>query len=139
MRSALTPFDTDVKTDVLARRRDRVRLDDPPLLEVVKNTADDVVTLVTAEVKLARLELAAGLRHAVGRAGWMAAGLTALLVGYLVAVAALATWLSTFWGWPGALAVTALSQAILGGCILWATPAGITEPRRPTSSGETRG
>lgn len=135
MRSVLTPLDTDA----VARRGDRVQLAEPPLLEVVKNTADDLVTLVTAEVKLARLEIAAGLRHAVDRAGWVAAGLTALLVGYLVAVAALAAWLSTFWGWPGALAVTALSQAILGGCILWATPAGITDSRRSASSGEPHG
>jgi hypothetical protein len=130
---------TPLETDAVARRGDRVRLAEPPLLEVVRSTADDLVSLMTAEVKLARLEVAAGLRHAVDRAGWMAAGLTALLVGYLVAVAALATWLSTLWGWPGALAVTALSQGILGGCILWAMPPGITDSKRSASSREPRG
>jgi len=127
-----------LNTDALARRGDRVRLADPPLLEVVRNTADDLVTLVRAEVKLARLEVAAGLRQTLDRAGWMAAGVTALLVGYLVAVGALASWLSTLWGWPGALAVTALSQAILGGCILWAMPAATTESRRSPTSGDPR-
>jgi putative superfamily III holin-X len=135
MRSLLTPLDSDA----VARRGDRVHLAEPPLLEVVKNTADDLVTLVTAEVKLARLEVVAGLRHAVDRAGWMAAGFTTLLVGYLGAVAALAAWLSTFWGWPGALAVTALSQGILGGCILWAMPAEITDSSRSPSSREPHG
>lgn len=135
MRSVLTPLDTDA----VARRADRVRLAEPPLLEVVKNTADDLVTLVTAEVKLARLEVAAGLRHAVDRAGWMAAGLTTLLVGYLAAVAALAVWLSHFWGWPGALAVTALSQGILGGSILWAMPPAIADSSRSASSREPHG
>lgn len=135
MPSVLTPLDSDA----LARRGERARLADPPLMEVVKNTADDLVTLVTAEVKLARLEIAAGLRHAVDRAGWMAAGLIALGVGYLVAVAALAAWLRTFWGWPGALAVTALSQVILGGCILWAMPPGATDSKRSAASGGPHG
>lgn len=133
MRSLPTPLDTDA----LARRGERLRSADPPLIQVVRNTADDLVTLLRAEVKLARLEVAAGLRQAVDRAGWIAAGVTALLVGYLVAVGALAAWLGTLWGWPGALAVTALSQAILGGCILWAMPAGAGQSRRSPASGRS--
>lgn len=93
-----------------------------PLTEIVKETATDLVTLVTAEVKLARLEMLAGLRHAVGRATWVAVGAVPLLTAYLLAVAALALWLRTIWGWAGSLAATAVAQAIIGGAVLWTLP-----------------
>jgi uncharacterized membrane protein YqjE len=93
-----------------------------PLTEIVKETATDLVTLVTAEVKLARLELLAGVRHAMGRAAWLAIGAVPLVTAYLLAVAALAVWLRTVWGWAGSLAATAVAQAIIGGAVLWTLP-----------------
>jgi len=101
-----------------------------PLTEIVKDTATDLVTLVTAEVKLARLELLAGVRHAMGRAAWIAIGAVPLVTAYLLAVAALAFWLRGIWGWPGGLAATAVSQAVIGGAVLWTLPSST-----PASSG----
>ena len=85
-----------------------------PLTEIVKDTATDLVTLVTAEVKLARLELLAGARNAISRAAWIAIGAVPLLTAYLLGVGALAVWLHTLWGWAGGLAATAVAQAIIG-------------------------
>lgn len=93
-----------------------------PLSEIVKDTATDLVTLVTAEVKLARLELLAGVRHAMGRAAWVAIGAVPLITAYLLGVGALAVWLQTLWGWAGGLAATAVAQAIIGGAVLWTLP-----------------
>lgn len=105
----------------------------PPLTEIVKATASDLVTLVTAEVKLARLELLSSARHVAGRAGWMAVSAVPLLTAYLLGVVALAVWLHTFWSWAGALAVTAVGQAIVGGGILWAAPTTSTVHRAPAA------
>ena len=126
MRSLPSPPNTNTLHPYAGQR--------PPLTEVVRDTAADLVTLVTAEVKLARLELLAGARQMVGRAGWIIAGVIPLLIGYLAGVAAFAVWLSTFWGWPGGLAATAVSQAILGGALLWATPSTSPVVRRPAAS-----
>lgn len=130
---------TPTSTDALSGRGERTRMTELPLSDIVRSTANDLVTLVTAEVKLAKLEVTSSVRHALDRAGWVVAGVTALVVGYLVGVAALAAWLSTFWGWPGALAVTALSQAILGGAVLWVAPSGTTEAPHDSSSGGSHG
>ena len=100
-----------------------------PLTEIVKDTATDLVTLVTAEVKLARLELLAGIRHTLGRATWVAIGAVPLITAYLLAVAALAAWLRTVWGWAGGLAATAVAQAIIGGAVLWTLPCSTPAPR----------
>jgi len=100
-----------------------------PLSEIVKETATDLITLVTAEVKLARLELLAGIRHAMGRAAWVAIGAVPLITAYLLGVAALAAWLRTMWGWAGGLAATAVAQAIVGGAILWTLPSSTSAPR----------
>lgn len=102
-----------------------------PLTEIVKETATDLVTLVTAEVKLARLELLAGIRHTMGRAAWIAIGAVPLITAYLLGVAALAAWLRTVWGWAGGLAATAVAQAIIGGAVLWTLPC--STPATPAS------
>lgn len=100
----------------------RAEMSRAPLSEIVKETATDLVTLVTAEVKLARLQLQAGVRHALGRATWVALGAVPLITAYLLGVAALAVWLRNVWGWAGALAATAVAQAIIGGAVLWTLP-----------------
>jgi len=92
---------------------------EPPLSEVIKSTAGDLVNLATAEVKLARFEIAANIRQAADRVGWLAAAAIPLLLGYLLALAALAAWLRTLWDWPAALATVAASQALIGGLIMW--------------------
>jgi hypothetical protein len=107
-----------------------------PLSEIVKATATDLVTLVTAEVKLARLELLAGIRHAMGRAAWVAIGAVPLITAYLLAVVALAAWLRTVWGWAGGLAATAVAQAIIGGAVLWTLPC--STPTSPASRDPSR-
>jgi len=112
-----------------------------PLSEIVKETATDLITLVTAEVKLARLELLAGVRHAMGRATWVAIGAVPLVTAYLLAVAALALWLRTLWGWAGGLAATAVAQAIIGGAVLWTLPCSTPaspSPRTLSPSDTTR-
>lgn len=108
-----------------------------PLTEIVKDTATDLVTLVTAEVKLARLELFAGVRHAMGRAAWIAIGAVPLITAYLLAVVALAVWLRTVWGLAGGLAATAVSQAIIGGAVLWTLPG--STPASSGTSGPSSG
>jgi len=100
-----------------------------PLSEIVKETATDLITLVTAEVKLARLELLTGIRNSMGRAAWVAVGAVPLITAYLLAVAALAAWLRTVWGWAGGLAATAVTQAIVGGAVLWTLPCSTPAPR----------
>lgn len=91
---------------------------EPGVAEIVKSTAADVVHLATAEARLLKLELAEKLRTGVGRTVWVAVGVAPLATGYLCGVAALAAWLTTLVGLPGALGITALSQAALGGVIL---------------------
>src|SRR5216117_1432752 len=83
----------------------------PPITEVGKNTASDLVALVTAEVKLARLELLTGARHVLSRATWTLIAIVPMLVAYVAGVAALAAWLVGRWGWPAGLGATAASQA----------------------------
>ena len=109
-----------------------------PLTEIVKETASDVVTLVTAEVKLARLELLAGVRHAMGRATWVAIAAVPLVTAYVLAVAALAVWLRTIWGWAGGLAATAVAQAIIGGAVLWTLPCSTPASPGPRSLGPSQ-
>lgn len=104
-----------------------------PLTEIVKDTATDLVTLVTAEVKLARLELLAGARNAISRAAWIAIGAVPLLTAYLLGVGALAVWLHTLWGWAGGLAATAVAQAIIGGAVLWTLPSSTATSSGPRS------
>ena len=111
--------------------RSRSETSRAPLTEIVKETAKDLVTLVTAEVKLARLELVAGLRRAMGRATWVAIGAVPLVTAYLLAVAALAVWLRSVWGWAGGLAATAVAQAIIGGAVLWTLPCSTAAPPSP--------
>jgi hypothetical protein len=101
-----------------ARREPTVRTSAPPLSDVVKSAVGELIELASAEVKLARLEITASLAANARRAARAAAGAIPLLVGYLLAVAALVAGLRTWWGWPGSLGAAALSQVVLGVSIL---------------------
>lgn len=98
---------------------------EPGLADVVKSTAADVVHLASAELRLAKLELTEDIRTQAGRLALLVAGSIPLLVAYLLALAALVIWVRPMFGLAGALALVALSQAVLGAVIV-----AVASPRR---------
>jgi hypothetical protein len=93
--------------------------------------AEDALTLLAAQIKLARLEVSADLRRGLQGGVRVALFVPPLVIGYVFAMMALASWLGGQWGRPAALASVAALQivpAALG--IVWAlaalrlTPAG---------------
>ena len=89
--------------------------------EVAQGAAEDALTLLAAQLKLARLEVAADLRRGLQGGVRIALFLPPLVVGYVFAMTALAAWLGGYWGRPAALASVAALQigpAALG--IVWA-------------------
>jgi uncharacterized membrane protein YqjE len=91
---------------------------------VARDAAEDLVDLVSAQIRLARLEVSADLRQALKRLARLALFLPPLVVGYAFAMAALASWLGTRWGHPIALgAVAALQLVVAGVGILWSLSA----------------
>lgn len=79
------------------------------------NTAEGLADLFAAQIKLARLELSLDLRLALKRVGRIALFIPPLVVGYAFAMAALASFLATYWGRIAALgSVAALQIAVAG-------------------------
>jgi Putative Actinobacterial Holin-X, holin superfamily III len=86
----------------------------PSLGDVARSAATDLVDLVIAQIKLARLELATDARHAVQRAVGVAAFAIPVVVGYAFAMAAAASFLSGYCGWPLALLAISVLQLVVG-------------------------
>ncbi len=94
------------------------------LIDVAKIAAEDLLDLVAAQIKLARLELAADLRASITRVVWIALFIPPLVVGYAFGMAAIASWLAGYWGRPAALACIAGLQIVPAGVgILWSLSA----------------
>src|SRR3954452_6201819 len=92
--------------------------------EVAQVAAEDALTLLAAQIKLARLEVSADLRRGLQGGVRVALFVPPLVVGYVFAMMALASWLSGPWGRPAALASVAALQilpAAIG--IVWALAA----------------
>jgi uncharacterized membrane protein YqjE len=93
----------------------------PSLVEVAKSAAEDLVDLLGAQIKLARLELTDDLRHGVRRTAWVVLFALPVVVGYAFGMAALASWLAGYWGRSAALASVAGLQMVGGGAgVAWA-------------------
>jgi hypothetical protein len=99
------------------------------LVEAAKNAAEDLVDLVTAQVKLARLELTSDLHKIFKRSLRVVLFLPPLLVGYAFGMAAAASWLSRYWGWPLALAAVAAIQIVVGGIGVYRSVAALARVR----------
>ena len=82
---------------------------------MAKDTIEDLVDLVSAQIRLARLELSADLRRTLKPVARLALFLPPLVVGYAFAMAALAAWLGPQWGRPVALASVAALQLVVAG------------------------
>lgn len=96
----------------------------PSLVEVAKNAAEDLVDLLSAQIKLARLELTADLRESLSHVVRVALFIPPVVIGYAFGMAALASWLGGYWGLPTALAAIAGIQIVGGGAgILWSLSA----------------
>ena len=79
------------------------------------DTVEELADLLAAQIKLAHLELSADLRLAGRRVARIALCVPPLVVGYAFAMAALASFLATYWGRLAALgSVAALQIAIAG-------------------------
>jgi hypothetical protein len=89
-----------------------------------RDAAEDLVDLVSAQIRLARLEVSADLRQGLMSFARIALFLPPLVVGYAFAMAALAALLGAYWPRPaalGALGALQLLVACLG--ISWALAA----------------
>jgi len=80
--------------------------------EVAQGAAEDALTLLAAQIKLARLELSADLRRGLQGGVRIALFLLPLVIGYAFAMTALAWWLGEYWGRPAALASVAALQIV---------------------------
>jgi undecaprenyl pyrophosphate phosphatase UppP len=74
--------------------------------------AEDALTLLAAQIKLARLEVSADLRRGLQGGVRVALFVLPLVVGYVFAMTALASWLGGSWGRPAALASVAALQIV---------------------------
>src|SRR3954462_4063489 len=93
--------------------------------EKLREMAEDLVELVTAQIKLTRLELIGDVRTLGARVGRMAIFGVLLVIGYVFANAAGAWWLAQLIGLPVALAVFAAANLALGGLGLWRVLRGV--------------
>jgi hypothetical protein len=84
----------------------------PSLGEVVQGAAEDALTLLAAQIKLARLEVSADVRRGLQGGVRVALFVPPLVLGYVFAMMALASWLGSYWGRPGALASVAAVQLV---------------------------
>jgi hypothetical protein len=109
----------------------------PSLIDVAKSAAHDLFELVTAQIKLARVELAGDIRLTLTRAGRIAVFIPPVLLSYVFGMAALASWLARYWGLPGALGAVALLNCGIGvGGVLWSLAAlRRLHPMQHTASG----
>ena len=72
----------------------------PSLMDVAKHAAEDLLDLLAAQIKLARLELSADLREGLKRILRIALFIPPLVIGYAFGMAAIASWLAGHWGLP---------------------------------------
>lgn len=84
-----------------------------------QDAAEDLVDLVSAQIRLARLELSSDLGRGLTRVARLALFLPPLVVGYAFAMAALASLLGAFWPRPVALASIAAVQLVPAGLGIW--------------------
>ena len=77
------------------------------LVEIAKNAAEDVLDLLSSQIKVTRAELAFDARAVAGRAVQVGMFVPVLLAGYLFGLAAIAFALSGIWGWTTAIATAA--------------------------------
>jgi hypothetical protein len=87
----------------------------PSLVDAVKTAAENLVDLIGAQIRLARVEMVSDVGRAARRTLRLAIFVPMLLGGYGCAVAALAAWLSRYCGLPGALGIVAGAQLLGGG------------------------
>jgi hypothetical protein len=85
------------------------------VVEVATDTARELADLFAAQVKLARLELSLDLRLALKRLARIALFIPPLVVGYAFAMAALASFLTTYCGRLAALGSVAALQIVVAG------------------------
>jgi Putative Actinobacterial Holin-X, holin superfamily III len=85
------------------------------LVEAAKNAAEDLVDLLTAQIKLARVELSSDLHRILKYSVRIFLFLPPVLVGYAFAMAGAASWLSQYWGRSLALVAVAGVQLLVGG------------------------
>jgi len=85
------------------------------VVQVATDTAEELADLFAAQIKLARLELSLDLRLALKRVARIALFVPPLVVGYAFAMAALSSFLATYWGRLAALgSVAGLQLAVAG-------------------------
>jgi len=83
------------------------------VVQLATHTAEELADLFAAQIKLARLELSRDLRLTLKRATRIALCIPPLVVGYAFAMAALSSFLATYFGRSAALgSVAALQIAV---------------------------
>ena len=89
-----------------------------------QDAVEDLVDLVSAQIRLARLEVSADLGQGLKRVARIALFVPPLVVGYAFAMEALASLLGAYWPRPVALAsIAALQLAVAGLGISWSLAA----------------
>lgn len=87
---------------------------------MARSAAEDLLDLLTAQLKLIRLELASDVSAAIKRSLRLGLFLPPLLVGYAFGMLALASWLAGSWGYPLAFALIAAVQIVPAGLgVFW--------------------
>jgi Putative Actinobacterial Holin-X, holin superfamily III len=85
------------------------------VVQVATDTAEGLADLLAAQIKLAHLELSLDLRLALKRVARIALFIPPLIVGYGFAMAALSSFLASYWGRLAALgSVAGLQIAVAG-------------------------
>lgn len=87
----------------------------PSFAEVARNAAEELLDLLTSQIKLARAELSADLSQKLRRALRVALFVLPLIGAYVFAMTALAFLLSNLWGRPLGFAAVAVLQGLVGG------------------------
>jgi hypothetical protein len=95
------------------------------MVQVATDTAQGLADLFAAQIKLARLELSLDLRLALRRVARIALFIPPLVVGYAFAMAALSSFLATYWGRLAALGAVAGLQLVVAGIGLQRTLAAL--------------
>jgi hypothetical protein len=85
------------------------------IAERLRETAEDLVELVGAQLRLTRLELVGDARSLGGKLGKLAVFAPLLIIGYCLLAAAGATTLAARIGWPLALAALGTLHVFIGG------------------------
>lgn len=84
------------------------------ITDVAKGAAEDLLDLLTSQIKLARVELAADARAALLNVARIALFVPVIVVGYAFALAALAVWLAEWLGLVGGIAAVGGTQMVVG-------------------------